>query len=331
MSDLFTQLAARTLELMPLVQPRINSLFTPKIAAETIEPAAAFAESATSAPIAQQSWNGIAATPPLVNPYRPTLPIARAPRSVALAIVPSLAGNRVVSSVQSDRTVPDVSPTADQTFLETNSVSPAELTQRSNPASACNPSETFPFAPAPIPTENIVPKASVSPAMNSNELQARSDFEPSQTSERLPFPPGDLLTTELAMENSAHTDSRTGQILVSHEVLRRAPAAAQPTISPQQPLLDRTKINPDGTVSPVVIPRQTDVLLPTVALRTSRSLSRQSEARAASPAPPTIQVTIGRIEVRAVPPSAPPRPRTATPTARLSLEDYLRSRSGGER
>lgn len=56
--------------------------------------------------------------------------------------------------------------------------------------------------------------------------------------------------------------------------------------------------------------------------------SRRSQARAADTPPitPTIQVTIGRIEVRAAPPVSPP-PRAARPaTPKLSLEDYLRTR-----
>ena len=46
---------------------------------------------------------------------------------------------------------------------------------------------------------------------------------------------------------------------------------------------------------------------------------------------PTIQVTIGRIEVRATPAAkAPVRERPAAPSA-LSLEEYLRQRSKGGR
>jgi hypothetical protein len=47
------------------------------------------------------------------------------------------------------------------------------------------------------------------------------------------------------------------------------------------------------------------------------------------PSPPTIQVTIGRVEVRAVqpPPSVPPQPTSRAPE--LTLDDYLKSRSGG--
>ena len=53
------------------------------------------------------------------------------------------------------------------------------------------------------------------------------------------------------------------------------------------------------------------------------------QQHAAPPPQPTIQVTIGRIEVRAAPvPAASARPARPA-AAKLSLEDYLRSRSGG--
>lgn len=57
----------------------------------------------------------------------------------------------------------------------------------------------------------------------------------------------------------------------------------------------------------------------------------QVATTALSPAPsPTIEITIGRVEVRAVHPPAPAtRPKPASPpTARVSLEDYLRDQQG---
>lgn len=48
------------------------------------------------------------------------------------------------------------------------------------------------------------------------------------------------------------------------------------------------------------------------------------------PAPPTIEVTIGRVEVRATT-AAPPKRTTASAKPTLSLEDYLRARSGESR
>ena len=61
-----------------------------------------------------------------------------------------------------------------------------------------------------------------------------------------------------------------------------------------------------------------------------RALSRAaSKAPPKQPTPPTIHVTIGRVEVRATAPAAV-KSRGAQPVApKLSLEDYLRSRSEG--
>jgi hypothetical protein len=47
-------------------------------------------------------------------------------------------------------------------------------------------------------------------------------------------------------------------------------------------------------------------------------------------AAPVIRVTIGRVDVRAVNAPAPPARRETTPAPKLTLEDYLRSRSGRE-
>jgi hypothetical protein len=66
----------------------------------------------------------------------------------------------------------------------------------------------------------------------------------------------------------------------------------------------------------------------------TRSAERgQAAAAATPPPPPTIEITIGRVEVRAVHPPAPvARPQPAASTApRLSLEEYLRNQNGGRR
>jgi hypothetical protein len=52
-------------------------------------------------------------------------------------------------------------------------------------------------------------------------------------------------------------------------------------------------------------------------------------AQAAAQLEPTIQVTIGRIEVRATPPAQPPKQRSEPPV--MSLDEYLRQRSGERR
>jgi hypothetical protein len=50
--------------------------------------------------------------------------------------------------------------------------------------------------------------------------------------------------------------------------------------------------------------------------------------RRAEPAPRNIQITIGRVEVRAVLPSASGERRPAPSATRLSLEQYLKRRNG---
>jgi hypothetical protein len=68
------------------------------------------------------------------------------------------------------------------------------------------------------------------------------------------------------------------------------------------------------------------------------NITRRSEASLPMEMPtqttPTIKVTIGRIEVRAVMSSSPPTkrsPTTAPSTTKLSVGEYLKQRSGGQR
>ena len=81
------------------------------------------------------------------------------------------------------------------------------------------------------------------------------------------------------------------------------------------------------SVVPDVSPTATSVAHPGAEVRFEKG--RESQPGSPEPSPPTIRVNIGRIEVRAViPPPAPPR-RQVEPPARLSLDDYLKQRSGG--
>ncbi len=59
--------------------------------------------------------------------------------------------------------------------------------------------------------------------------------------------------------------------------------------------------------------------------------SQNVTAPASSSSTPTIQVTIGRIEVRAITPPVAPAQRSRTPSPTLSLDDYLKQRNGGQR
>ena len=66
--------------------------------------------------------------------------------------------------------------------------------------------------------------------------------------------------------------------------------------------------------------------------RVAERTRKTSSQSAAEPAAPLVRVTIGRVEVRAQFPAAPsaPAPRRSRAST-LSLEDYLKQRSGGKR
>jgi len=76
----------------------------------------------------------------------------------------------------------------------------------------------------------------------------------------------------------------------------------------------------------MVVARRREMLRPE---RGAKSTAGPGPQASAEPAP-TIQVTIGRIEVRATSPAAPPQKQKAASPA-MSLEEYLgrRARRGG--
>jgi len=92
------------------------------------------------------------------------------------------------------------------------------------------------------------------------------------------------------------------------------------------------------TETPVPLDSNDEVMAPTQPRALAAAVTLPSAAAHWRPSalqqPPTVQVTIGRVEVRAVtaPPSAAPqRPLERRMAARLSLDEYLRQRNEGRR
>ena len=74
------------------------------------------------------------------------------------------------------------------------------------------------------------------------------------------------------------------------------------------------------------------VVQPHVTLYREPPISISSEGTAMPEPAPTIKITIGRVDVRAIMPAAPaPRPAPTRPSPALSLDDYLKQREGGRR
>lgn len=92
-----------------------------------------------------------------------------------------------------------------------------------------------------------------------------------------------------------------------------------------------------GTEGPVYTPAplQASVLVPTAVRRLitgegdARRPATESYNAPEAETPPVIKVTIGRIDVRAVPQPASAKTAGAPPKGVMSLDDYLKKRSGG--
>lgn len=118
------------------------------------------------------------------------------------------------------------------------------------------------------------------------------------------------LTQASVAEQNAQTDSAQPQPSASNISARVEPAATQP-LRPSTPAIMVRQ--PD---SPPIIP-------------TRRVIKQTAEA---VETPQTISVTIGRIDVRAVFPQTPaPRVSRTEQPAAMSLDEYLKQRSGGRR
>ncbi len=87
-----------------------------------------------------------------------------------------------------------------------------------------------------------------------------------------------------------------------------------------------------ATTSAAATPTAPALTLPHLTLAATPD-STPSSQRETRPLPPSrMTITIGRIEIRAIPPTAPPaRSRPSLPKPALSLDDYLRRREGGKR
>jgi hypothetical protein len=99
----------------------------------------------------------------------------------------------------------------------------------------------------------------------------------------------------------------------------------------ERPVLPRAELRPAPIPAPAArhVPERIEAASPARRERGERGPSGIEERRS-EPLPPVINVTIGRIEVRApAAPSAPSAPRPEAPRPAVSLEEYLQRRAEG--
>lgn len=333
MSDYLHNLVARMLSPEAGVRPQLRSAFEPPSLHDGFTSSADF----ESEGLSESNSSG-----PNTPPISPSL-IASAPfEQVPIRDSPRAAQDNHVAREGRPREV----------------VSPAKPTQISRDVSPVDPFKTEDIlpsqpAPSPLPTEKYLSAESAA-----STRVTRAPPPPVPENERaLPKPPA-------ASRHNRVATPRHRRVAVTAETPRLSPAVIRSqTMEPHEPRSE-PKAVPAIHSSALSVPGFPPNPSPTRRLETTRPISafvpaegiESGELRAqpksaaairpvVSPAPPfsahhkrepavasapSIQVTIGRVEVRAAPPPASSRARPRPNQAPImSLEEYLRQRAAG--
>jgi hypothetical protein len=330
MSDFLGRLAARQLDQAAPLRPNLEPIFGAPRATE-------IPESEPDSPRLQ----AVDLFPPDVAPPH------RAVQDVALAFGPAPAAREPIHPPVRERIL---SRPADLDLVETTERTPSAAAPIVTPPSIGQPSDSAPFFPSSIRSRAAQTKRTVVlPVLMSRRLD--SDTEPlRQRAVRRAADQGGLVVSADVPAHSALAPPRPIVPAETHAHADQTEIPPQVTSVPIVPVETHARREdteaPRETAGEPIVPR----LGPGPSRATSnrvgdrglatRSTFREPAARP-TPAPPadravvaprtqtTVHVTIGRVEVRAVMPAAPP-PRVAAPPsapARISLEQYLEART----
>lgn len=373
MSDYLTSLAARSLGLASVVEPRPAPLFEPP-ARGTVwpkaEPALEVETAYEEKPSNEGDLNRPAApwrTSQLVEPK----PLAFSQFQAPLSESPSTPDSR--AGFLRQRETPAFEPQPSERKAEQPSLQaePNRARPTASPASSLAPSlpSTLPpLLPTRAPVQPELNKAKLLPAASDDhaatrsmpnldeQLRPRSNLPMMQDSMGRPTSllpePQPLVTPRVAasslpqqpMLESIKQSIRIEPIVLGaqaspvHPHVEPAPLPRQPAVEPVEKRTVFERIVPLAQPLPVNLRREE---LPAQMVHAPKPATLTIEPRV-TPAPrveiitqaeptPTIQVTIGRIEVRATPPPAKPDKPSRAPTPALSLDEYLRQRANGGR
>ncbi len=302
MSDFLTSLVSRSLGTAPVVRPRLPSLFEP-VAPYIDQPFAIHADRDEGRKPHRDNAREDAG-PSLLQPNERQTPVSKrrsGPRvepNVPGPLAPLASADQLEPHPVSRRHRNPPAPPADSTLRDEQSV-PSVITPGEHP------SQRVPASAKPLPkplANDVAPQ----PTVIHSAAQTPAGVVP-----RMAVPPP-------------------------------APSPPAPTLNP--PIEARTKASPqpDQTIrseakssilKTAPPPTRFDSPRPIPAVEPRRAPHFEFARHITAPPPvatsePIIQVTIGRIEVRAVPEkTTTPKERHASPV--MSLNDYLRSRQGG--
>jgi hypothetical protein len=360
MSDLLTRMTERTLGIMPSLQPKLASVYEPGQMLENdgispfadtpapsesptvlatpgsnapivrgIFPSSVVAPTPTTLAISRLSHNlsgEIWQNPPsqsqkmdlnsiVPTPAAPELPIVANTDGVEIDRLPTVAPNltpnpdRLTSLVsptllpQPSGSPPLTSPTArpDELRIDRQPIAPDLVVQPPVVSIVTSVTNNIPTL---SPTANLVAMGNLQQPIESPPVNSSRTVAPIQTIDRLPIATPVATATSLT-QPLATNDRAPGQAIQPLATNDRAPGGSIQTLVP---MAVRQLERSNAARSPDFSPR----------------------VDLAPASPPTIQVKIGRIEIRAIANKAAPPPpaRSTTAVPQLSLGDYLKSRGG---
>ena len=157
-------------------------------------------------------------------------------------------------------------------------------------------------------------------------IAAPTPSSPKQATQPMPLPAAPA--AEVNKQRPPAADKLEGQSIPKTSEFPPAPDLPETKLPPAMDAPD-AEVKPEWTPNrPRQFPRKFPREHKTIQMPgSSHPLSAPSK-----PVQPTIQVTIGRVEVRAVTPPAPPaKPPRPAPAPSLALDDYLKQRREGRR
>lgn len=331
MSGFLSRLIQRSLSPQSSVRPRLGSVIEPAAPAPEPMPDAVMDAVATHRTEAQQrrdavpeiAWRGAHAPPasgaltdaasPLPTVERasrpdPLLPAATtAPATeVETASAPEAltrAKRRRNQTRADDAPQPRVTPEAASRYLDAAAAPAMTRASESDAATATRVSRVGPRTKPSAPLQANIAEARVATAPRARDRAIKP---------AVPEPPTDASAPE-TLRGRAHD---------------AAPASAQTPAPEQVPI-------PVQTPAPAQAPASVQAQAPAPAILKPRlpypePVAQSAQLSASLPTEPTVHVTIGRVEIRAVAAAATPT-RAAPSKPALSLSDYLQRRDGSRR
>jgi hypothetical protein len=302
MTDFFTRLAEQTLGRAPVVEP----LVAPRFAPEAISP------ELTAAWTADEELTRQALPPPSIQPHQAEPPTVEAgpvvPPPTLVPTPPAGAYAPAHAELPTEKGRP-AAGLADEPIQAGEPVSGA-VPEKGRAAEKPRSARAHPtIERTPVAAQRPIPKRTGQAAARTERpsvllVDAPSLVAPEPPSPQAAYPPS---AEPPPSTPKAETEQKTPPIQHAIEV--------------------ETRIMPPAKIPPPSQPSVTRQARRPVAMAAGEQPAAESSHQT-----PAIRVTIGRVEVRAVQPPEPPRPRarTAVRMPTLSLDDYLQRRNGGE-